>query len=167
MGPRRRFPLRPGISLSVLREGPIPHAVHGLLEYAAGAALIVLPLLIGYDSGAAKAASIVAGVLLLFVAATTAGPTSLVNSLPVAVHILLDYVLVAALIAAPFLFGFSDETEPTAVFIALGVLHMLVSIGTRFTKPPPGEEGGRGRGEIAAPDAEPAPSGRAADRESR
>ena len=30
--------------------------------------------------------------------------------------------------------GFSDETAPTAFFIALGVLHLLVTIGTRFKK---------------------------------
>ena len=36
------------------------------------------------------------------------------------------------LIAAPFLFGFSDESAPTAFFIVLGVAHLLITIGTRF-----------------------------------
>jgi hypothetical protein len=36
------------------------------------------------------------------------------------------------LVAAPFLFGFSGEGPPTAAFIALGVVHLLVTVGTRF-----------------------------------
>ena len=36
------------------------------------------------------------------------------------------------MIASPFLFGFSDESTPTAIFIAAGVLHLLLTIGTRF-----------------------------------
>jgi hypothetical protein len=40
------------------------------------------------------------------------------------------------MIASPFLFGFSDEGTPTAFFITLGVVHLLLTIGTRFV---PGE----------------------------
>jgi len=116
----------------MIKDGPIPRALHGLIEYVAAALFIVAPFVLSFDSDAATAASIVAGVLVLVIAAATDGPTSLVNSIPLAAHILLDYLLVAALIAAPFLFGFSDETEPTAFFIALGVLHLLVTIATRF-----------------------------------
>ena len=42
--------------------------------------------------------------------------------------------LAAILIASPFLFGFSDEDEPTAVFIGGGVLHLLISIATRYRR---------------------------------
>jgi VIT1/CCC1 family predicted Fe2+/Mn2+ transporter len=118
----------------MVKQGPIPAFVHGLWEYIAGIALIAAPLLLGYDSGAATAASIVLGVLLIFLTATTASSTSLVNQIPLAVHILLDYALAAILIAAPFLCGFSSESAPTAVFIAGGVFHLLFSIGTRYRK---------------------------------
>jgi hypothetical protein len=66
----------------VLRQGPISLLVHGLLEYAAGAVLIAAPFLLSFKSGAATAVGIVAGVLVIVVAATTAGRTSLVDSLP-------------------------------------------------------------------------------------
>jgi VIT1/CCC1 family predicted Fe2+/Mn2+ transporter len=122
----------------VLREGPIPLFLHGLIEYLAAALLVVAPFLLGFDSDAATAVSIVAGVVVIFVAATTNGPTSLVNQVPLAVHVLLDYVLAGFLIAAPFLFGYSDETAPTAFFIALGVAHLLVTVGTRFLREEPG-----------------------------
>lgn len=116
----------------MLRQGPIPVLVHGLIEYVAGAAFVVAPFLIGYDSDAATAVSIVIGLGILAIAASTDGPTSLVNSIPVSAHVVLDYVLAVLLVALPFLAGFSDETEPTAFFIALGVAHLLVTIGTRF-----------------------------------
>jgi hypothetical protein len=122
----------------VVRQGPIPAWLHGLLEYLAAIALIVAPFVLAFQSGAAIAVSIVSGVVLLVLAATSAGPTSIVDQLPVSVHILLDYVFAAFLIASPFLFGFSAETNPTAFFMALGVVHLLDTIGTRFLAPKDG-----------------------------
>ena len=119
----------------MIRQGPISRFVHGVIEYVAAIVLIVAPFLLTFDSGAATAASIVAGILVLIMAAVTDGSTSLVNSLPLGAHILLDYALAGLLVAAPFLFGFSHETAPTAFFIVLGVLHLLVTIATRYKAP--------------------------------
>ena len=119
----------------MLRQGPIPRFVHGAIEYAAAVLFIAAPFLFGFESSAAVAVSIVAGVVLLVVAASTDGPTSLVDSIPIPAHLLLDYALVALLVASPFIFGFSDESAPTAFFIVLGVVHLLVTIGTRFQAP--------------------------------
>jgi hypothetical protein len=47
-------------------------------------------------------------------------------------HAILDYAMAAVLIAAPFLFGFSDDGTATAFFIVLGVVHLLLTIATRF-----------------------------------
>lgn len=116
----------------MLKQGPIPVSVHGLIEYVAGVAFVVAPFLIDYESDAATAVSIVVGLAILAIAAATDGPTSLVNSIPISAHVVLDYVLAVLLVALPFLAGFSDETAPTAFFIALGVAHLLITIGTRF-----------------------------------
>jgi hypothetical protein len=116
----------------MLRDGPIPRFLHGVIEYLAGVLLIAAPFLFGFEDGAATAVSIVAGVMVLVIAASTEGPSSLVDSIPVSVHVLLDYALVAVLVASPFLFGFTDESPPTAFFIVLGVAHLLITIGTRF-----------------------------------
>jgi len=120
----------------MMRDGPIPLFVHGVIEYAASALLIAAPFLLAFDSGAATALSIVLGVVVLGLAAATDGPTSLVNQMPRAAHVALDYVLVALLIALPFLAGFSDESAPTAFFIVIGVAHLLITIGTRFRSAP-------------------------------
>ena len=119
----------------MLRTGPVPLFLHGLVEYAAGALLVVAPFLFDFDSGAAKATAIVVGVLVIVVAAITEAPTGISKSLPLAVHVLIDFALAGFLIAASFLFGFSDETAPTAFFIALGVAHLLLTIATRFRPP--------------------------------
>jgi hypothetical protein len=116
----------------MLTDGPIPRFIHGLAEYLAGVLLIAAPFLLGFDSGAAIAAGIVLGVLVIFIAASTEGPTSLSNALQIQLHVLLDYALAAVLIACPFVFGFSDEGGATAFFIGIGVLHLLLTIGTRF-----------------------------------
>ena len=116
----------------MMRNGPIPLFAHGVVEYVAAVVLIVAPFVLGFESGAATALSIVVGVVILAIAAATDGPTSLVNQIPRSAHVALDYVLVVVLIALPFLAGFSGETAPTALFIVLGVAHLLITIGTRF-----------------------------------
>ena len=153
----------------MVRQGPIPAFVHSLIEYVAGAALIAAPLLLDYHSGAAKAVSIVLGVLVIFLVATTTSTMSLINQVPLSMHIVFDYVIAAVLIASPFLFSFSDESTPTAVFLAGGVVWLLISIGTQYKKedhPPRGtpkreqraartaalpREGGTAGGAAAAP----------------
>jgi VIT1/CCC1 family predicted Fe2+/Mn2+ transporter len=127
-------PAPSGYNGGMLRDGPIPRFVHGVIEYAAGVVLIAAPFVLSFDSDAAVAVSIIVGVVVLVVAASTEGPTSLSNALQIQLHVLLDYALAAFLIACPFLFGYSDETAPTAFFIAIGVAHLLVTIGTRFKR---------------------------------
>ncbi|MBA3245607.1 MAG: SPW repeat protein [Actinobacteria bacterium] len=116
----------------MLRQGFVPFFVHGVIEYAAGALFVAAPFLLGFDSTAATAVSIVIGIAILVVAASTDSPTGLSRTIPVKAHVALDLLVAAGLVAAPFLFGFSDETNPTAFFIVLGVVHLLLTIATRF-----------------------------------
>ena len=116
----------------MLRDGPIPLSLHGFIEYAAGVLFIIAPLLLDYDSGTATGVSVAVGVVILVVAATSAFPTGLIPRIPVSVHVTLDFVLAAFLIISPFIFSFSDEGEPTAFFVGLGIAHLLITIGTRF-----------------------------------
>ncbi len=127
-------------------------SVHGVIEYLAAVLFIVAPFVLDYDSGAATAVSIAVGVLIIVVAALTAGPTGLVKQIPVQAHLVIDFVLVVVLLAAPFLFGFSGETAPTAFFIAVGVAHLLITLATRFVRgagaaaePAPGQPAGSTR----------------------
>lgn len=127
----------------LVNEGPVPFLVHGVIEYVAGCVFIAAPLVLDFPEGAATTLSIVLGVLVLLIAATTEGPTGLIKGLALTVHVVLDYVLAVFLIAAPFLFGFSDEGAATAFFIVLGIVHLLLTVGTRFVDVPVQREGAK------------------------
>ena len=118
----------------MFKQGPVPAFVHGLIEYVAAVVFIAAPFVLDFDSDTATAVAIVAGVLILLVAASTAMTTGLIKSIPVQAHVVLDYVLAILLIAAPFVFAFSDDGTATAFFIVLGVLHLLLTIATRFIR---------------------------------
>ena len=94
----------------MLKDGPLPRFLHGVIEYGAAALLFAAPFVLDFESGAAVAVSLIAGIVVLFLAATTEGPSSLINYVPLAAHVVLDYVLAALLVAMPFVAGFSDET---------------------------------------------------------
>lgn len=119
----------------MLSQGPISARVHGLAEYVLGGFFIASPFIFGFDASAAVAIGVAGGVALILMAATAQTGPRLSGMVPVGLHVLLDIVVAAFLIAAPFLFGFSDEAAPTGLFIGAGVLHLLATIGTRFLPP--------------------------------
>jgi hypothetical protein len=116
----------------MLNQGPVPVVVHGLIEYAVALLLIAAPFLFGFDGTAPTAAAVVVGLLLLAFTATSALPTGLVRSITLGVHVTIDLVVAVLLVALPFVLGFTDEGAPTALFLTLGVAHLLITIGTRF-----------------------------------
>ena len=93
---------------------------------------IAAPFLFDFNEDSATALSLIVGVLILIIAASTAWRTGLIQSIPVQAHVMLDYVLAIFLIASPFLLGFSDDGTAAAFFIVLGVVHLLLTIATRF-----------------------------------
>jgi hypothetical protein len=145
----------------MLREGPIPQALQGLLEYLAGFLFVAAPFLLGFtDSGVATAASIVFGLVFLVLAATSSGPTGLAKQLSPPAHALLDAVVAILLIAAPFVLGFSGETTPRNLFLVSGVVWLLVTIGSRYDRRP--AAGTSPRGTPATGTTTPAPPASAA-----
>jgi hypothetical protein len=121
----------------MVRQGPFPARLHGLLEYAVGAFFIASPFIFGFDATAATAIGVVGGVAFILLAATSTTGPSLAPLVPVGMHVIYDVVLAGFLIASPFILGFSEEGAPTALFIVVGVVHLLVTIGTRFVAPEP------------------------------
>ena len=115
----------------MLRSGPIAFFVHGLLEYAAALASFIVPTM--FDFGAAATTwSYVVGVAIVLIALTTDGPSSLVARIPINAHVVLDCVLVAALVASPWVLGFNDQDAPTRWFVGLGLVHLALTLLTRF-----------------------------------
>ena len=139
----------------MLRQGPISLTLHSLLEPVIAALLIAAPFLFGFsDEGAPTAVAIVIGIAVLFVGMSTRWRLSLVKAIPVPVHLTIDLIVGALLIAAPFLFGFSDDGAPTAFFLVVGVGELLAALATRWT---PADGAGaprrrrRGRGQDESP----------------
>jgi hypothetical protein len=118
----------------MFKKGPIPAFVHGVLEYAAAVLLIAAPFVFGFESDTATGIAIAAGVVVLIVNGSTAMSTGLIKSIPVPAHVMLDYVLAIVLIAAPFVFAFDDDGSATAFFLVLGIVHLLLTIATRFIR---------------------------------
>jgi len=118
----------------VFKKGPVPAFVHGLLDYVAGVLLVAAPFVFAFDSDTATGVSIATGVVVLIVSASTAMSTGLIKSIPVQAHVILDYVVAILLIASPFVFAFDDDGSATAFFLVLGVVHLLLTIATRFVR---------------------------------
>jgi hypothetical protein len=108
--------------------------VHGLLEYGIGALCIAAPFLFSFDSNGATAVSVLIGAAIFAMAALTDTPSAAVRRLPIASHVVLDYALGALLIASPFIFGFSDETNPTVFFLLAGVVYIALALCTRYRR---------------------------------
>jgi hypothetical protein len=115
-----------------LRRNSVPLFVHGIVEYGVGALSIVAPFLISFDSDVAKVVSILLGAGIIVMAFMTDAPTGVARTLPIASHVVLDYVLSLFLLVAPFVFSFTDDARSTAYFIVLGVGYLLLTIATRY-----------------------------------
>jgi hypothetical protein len=117
------------------RRRTVPLALHGLIEYGEGILTILSPFLFGFDSNGATVLAIAIGAAVLVLAVITVAPTGISRTLPLASHVVLDYVLVAIWISFPFIFGFSDDGVALAYFLIVGVAHLLMTVSTRFHKP--------------------------------
>ncbi len=109
--------------------------LHGILEYVAMVACLLAPFLLDIDSGAARVMCFAAAAGVLLVALTNDGPAALVRRIPVTLHVALDYVLAAVLVLAPFALGFADDDAARNFLVTVGVLHALMTMGTRFVSP--------------------------------
>lgn len=121
----------------MLTKGPIAPGVHGIIDYVLAASLIAAPFVLGFGSDTATTVCVVAGIAELGVAMMTAWSRGIIKLIPPAVHGVIDYVFVVALIAAPFIFGFDDDGTATAFFVIVGVGGLAIVAATRFVPDEP------------------------------
>ena len=98
--------------------------LHGVLDYSAAIALIVLPfaLNLGASGPLALWLSVAGGAGLIAYSLLTDYHFALVRVLPFQVHIALDLVAATAFIAAPFVFGWQGLTAAYYFVMASGVV---------------------------------------------
>ena len=102
-------------------------AIHGLLDYAAAAALVVLPFLLdlGAASPLAKWLSVVAGAGLIAYSLVTDYAFGVFRVLPFRVHLALDIAAAVVFAAAPFVFGWKGLVLGYYLFMASGVMAVV------------------------------------------
>ena len=99
--------------------------LHGALDYAAAAALIVLPFLLGFD-GLALWLSVIGGVGLIGYSLLTDYTFSAVSLISFKAHLVLDLAAAAVFIAAPFVFGWTGLVLGYYLVMAAGVIAVVV-----------------------------------------
>ena len=98
--------------------------LHGALDYAAAAALIVLPFLLGFD-GLALWLSVIGGVGLIGYSLLTDYTFSAVSLIAFKAHLVLDLAAAAVFIAAPFVFGWTGLVLGYYLVMAAGVIAVV------------------------------------------
>jgi hypothetical protein len=120
-----------------VRRGSVTLSIHVLLEYGVGVLSILAPFLFSFEDTSAKAISVLVGAGILVMAVVTDAPTGVARTLPVASHVVLDYVVALFMVVSPFVFGFSDDTAATAYFLVVGIGYVLLAVLTRYHGPKP------------------------------
>lgn len=105
--------------------------IHGLLDYAAAAALIVLPFLLnlGAISATAQWLSVAAGAGLVAYSLATDYAYGAFGLFSFRVHLVLDLLAAVAFIAAPFVFGWTGLVLGYYLVMGAGVL-VVVALTT-------------------------------------
>ncbi len=104
--------------------------VHGIIDYATGALLIVAPWLFGFaDGSAAQWVPVILGAGILVMSLVTDDELRLTRIIPMGAHLVVDGLGGALLAVSPWLFGFADRTYWPHLII--GIAEIGVSLITR------------------------------------
>jgi len=113
----------------------VPAWLHGLGDYGAGIALVVVALVVGGTDKAVLTGVALGGVLLA-VSLITRYPLGAWKIVPFPLHSAGDYLGGLLLILAPFILDFADrDSGLTAFYIAVGVVVLLLSLVTDYQDP--------------------------------
>jgi len=118
----------------------IPTKVHGALDYIVAIALILAPMIFGFQEvgGAAVAIPMVLGTGLFLYSLFTNYEWGVFKVLDMRYHLIVDVVASTLLLLSPFLFGFVNQAPNAWVpHVAVGVTVILVVI---FSKTAPANE---------------------------
>jgi hypothetical protein len=114
-------------------RGPLPLRAHQMIEPVAALLLIAAPWIFGFsDNDTATTISVIVGVVVLLTGMSTRWRLSLVKLIPLRTHFMMDVGVGIALIALPFIAGFSDHGGATRFFVIAGVLELGTALMTRW-----------------------------------
>ena len=104
---------------------PISPKFHGVLDYLSVLLLFAAGPVVGFDGLASQLTSTLAGVVLVYSAATSY-PLGLVRLISFKSHLVLDAILAVGVILSPWIFGFSGDPKACYFFVVYGVFVLLV-----------------------------------------
>jgi SPW repeat len=114
-------------------HGPLPLRLHAMLEPVIGVLFIAAPWIFGFsDASDATTVSIVLGALVLLTGLTTRWRMGVVKMLSLGAHRMMDLLVAAIAILAPFVLGFSDNGAATRFLIIMGVLEIGATLMTNW-----------------------------------
>lgn len=116
----------------LLTRGIVSPRVHGVLDYLLAATLIAGPLVLNFNEDVASTFVLILAAAATVLAVGTAWSTGIVRVIPPIVHGALDTGATSALIAAPFVLGFSQDTTATAFCLIVGGGGLVATLMTRF-----------------------------------
>ena len=98
---------------------------HGVMDYLSAALFYLAPALFDFGGTPAIVSRVLAVGYLAF-SLLTAYPLGLARVIQFRMHVAFDGVLALVLLAAPWLFGFSDVESARNFFLAMGVVSIVV-----------------------------------------
>lgn len=114
--------------------------VHGYLDVAVVAALVLAPSLLGFAGRPASLCYVLAGIHTALLA-LTAYPMGWLKMIPFPVHGGLEAAMAPALVVAPWLVGFSRVNPARSFFVAAGVSLAVVWLLTDYKAAAPDAHG--------------------------
>lgn len=96
---------------------------HAFIDYPVALGLIVMPYLLGF-SGLALGLSVATGVAAFVLTVLTDHETGVIRVLPYKLHLVVDGLVGAAFVAAPFILGFQGLVM--AYYLILGATVLVV-----------------------------------------
>jgi len=107
----------------------IPTAVHGVMDYIVGLALIAAPFVLGFNNnGPAMWVPIILGIGMIVYSIFTDYELGLMRVLPMKAHLAIDAIGGLFLLASPWLFGFADYVWiPHVVVGAAALVSALIT----------------------------------------
>ena len=105
---------------------PVTPTAHGVIDYLSSATFAAAPSLLGFRSRAATRLARSLGAGYTGMSLGTAYPLGAVRKIPFRAHVAADAVLGLAFAAAPWLFGFADDTRARNFFVGMAAFSAVV-----------------------------------------